>query len=98
MTLRLSLGLAAILANPPDLAIVDMMMPLKNGLDVTRETRANAATKNLPIILCTALDQQQWRDAALEAGTEHYVTKPFSVADLGSDVERLLGLGPHRPA
>lgn len=85
-------GLAAILDNPPDLAIVDMMMPWKNGLEVTREIRANAATKDLPIIVFTALDQPEWREAAHGAGAEHYVIKPFSVAALGAYVEKLLGL------
>lgn len=85
-------GLAAILENPPDLAIVDMMMPLKNGLDVTRDIRANAKTKDLPIIVFTALDWPEWREAAHEAGAEHYVIKPFSVAALGAYVEKLLGL------
>ncbi|HUP99217.1 MAG TPA: response regulator, partial [Aeromicrobium sp.] len=85
-------GLAAILDKPPDLAIVDMMMPWKNGLDVTRGIRANAATKELPVIVFTALDLPEWREAAQEAGAEHYVIKPFSVAALGAYVEKLLGL------
>ena len=83
-------GLAAILGNPPDLAIVDMMMPWKNGLDVTRETRANPPTKDLPIIMLTALDLPEWREAAYHAGAEHYLIKPFSVTALGAYVEELL--------
>jgi DNA-binding response OmpR family regulator len=85
-------GLRAIVENSPDLAVVDMMMPWVNGLDVTRGIRANGTTKDLPIMILTALHMPEWREAAYEAGTDHYVTKPFSVAALGADVERLLGL------
>lgn len=85
-------GLAGIVETPPDLAIIDMMLPWKNGLDITRELRANATTKDLPIIIFTALDMPEWRDAAHDAGAEHYVIKPFSVAALGAYVEKLLGL------
>jgi DNA-binding response OmpR family regulator len=85
-------GLQAIVENPPDLVIVDMMMPWKNGLDVTRGIRANVATADLPVIIVTALYLQEWRQAAHEAGTDHYVVKPFSVAALGDYVESLLGL------
>lgn len=87
-------GLSAILGDPPDLAIVDMMMPVKNGLDVTRAIRANPATKELPVIVLTALDLPQWREAAHEAGAEHYVIKPFSIEALGANVQRLLDLQP----
>lgn len=86
-------GLRAIVENPPDLAITDMMMPWKNGLDVIRGIRANEATTSLPIIVCTSLDMPQWREAAHKAGTDRYVTKPFSVAALGAEVETLLGSG-----
>lgn len=85
-------GLRAIVEDPPDLAIVDMMMPWKNGLDVTRGIRANEATSDLPVIIFTALYLQEWRQAAHEAGTDHYVIKPFSVVALGDYVEELLGL------
>jgi DNA-binding response OmpR family regulator len=83
-------GLRAIVENPPDVAIVDMMMPWKNGLDVTRGIRANEATSDLPIIIMTALYLQEWRQAAHDAGTDHYVVKPFSVAALGDYVEKIL--------
>jgi DNA-binding response OmpR family regulator len=85
-------GLRAIVEDPPDLAIVDMMMPRKSGLDVTRGIRANEATSDLPVIVFTALDLPEWRHAAQEAGTDYYVIKPFSVAALGAYVEKLLGL------
>jgi two-component system response regulator MtrA len=85
-------GLAAILANPPDLAIIDVMMPRMDGLQVTRAVRANPATKDLPIILFTALGSSQDRQAGFEAGAAYYAIKPFSVLALGAYVQKILGL------
>ncbi|MFL6088630.1 MAG: response regulator transcription factor [Aeromicrobium sp.] len=85
-------GLQAIRANPPDLAIVDVMMPRMNGLEVTRAIRADPAIQDLPIIIFTAMTRPEDRDAGLAAGTEHYVIKPFSVLALGAYVEKVLGL------
>jgi len=85
-------GLEAILANPPDLAIVDVMMPEMNGLDVTRAIRANEATRDLPVLIFSALVRPENQDAGFEAGADHYVIKPFSVLALGAYVEKILGL------
>ena len=85
-------ALEAIESNPPDLAIIDVMMPRMNGLDVTRAVRANPAIRDLPIVLFTALVRPDDQDAGLAAGADHYVVKPFSVLALGAFVEKLLGL------
>lgn len=85
-------GLDAIVANPPDLAIIDVMMPGMNGLDVTRALRANEATKDLPILIFSALVRPEDHEAGLAAGADHYVIKPFSVLALGAFVEKILGL------
>jgi len=85
-------GLDAIVANPPDLAIIDVMMPGMNGLDVTRALRANPATVDLPIVIFSALVRPEDQDSGLEAGADHYVVKPFSVLALGAYVEKILGL------
>jgi DNA-binding response OmpR family regulator len=70
-----------------DLAILDVMMPGLNGLDVCREIRAASA---LPIILLTARDAETDVVIGLEAGADDYVTKPFSVAELASRVRALM--------
>jgi DNA-binding response OmpR family regulator len=85
-------GLKAIEADPPDLAIIDVMMPKMNGLEVTRAIRANPAIENLPIIVFTALGRPEDQEAGHEAGTDYYVIKPFSVLALGAYVEKILGL------
>jgi DNA-binding response OmpR family regulator len=85
-------GLAAIVANPPDLAIIDVMMPKMNGLEVTRAIRANPAIKDLPIIIFTALGRPEDEEAGFDAGAEYYAVKPFSVLALGAYVEKILGL------
>ena len=85
-------GLEAIGAQPPDLAIIDVLMPGMSGLDVTRAIRANEATKHLPIVIFSALVRPEDHEAGLAAGADHYVIKPFSVLALGAYVEKILGL------
>ena len=85
-------GLDAIVTNPPDLAIIDVMMPDIDGLEVTRAIRATEATKDLPVVIFSALVRPEDQEAGLAAGADHYVIKPFSLAALGAFVDKLLGL------
>jgi CheY-like chemotaxis protein len=85
-------GLDAIVARPPDLAIIDVMMPKMNGLEVTRAIRATEATKDLPVVIFSALVRPEDQEAGLTAGANHYVIKPFRVSELGAFVDKLLGL------
>jgi len=84
-------GLEAIVANPPDLAIIDVLMPGMSGLEVTRAIRANEATKHLPVVIFSALVSPDDQEAGYEAGANHYVIKPFSVSALGAFVDKALG-------
>jgi DNA-binding response OmpR family regulator len=84
-------GLEAIVANPPDLAIVDLLMPRMNGLDVTRAIRADQATKDLPVVIFTGLMSPEWEAAGRDAGANHYVVKPFGALALGACVQKVLG-------
>jgi two-component system phosphate regulon response regulator PhoB len=64
--------------NPPDLALLDWMMPGVNGLDVCRALRADPRTASATIAIVTARSGVGDRDAALAAGADHYFAKPFS--------------------
>jgi pilus assembly protein CpaE len=82
-------GLAKAAAHPPDLAIVDVMMPGITGYDVVRRLRSTPATANVPIIILTARGQEIDQQTALEAGADVYIAKPVTMAEL---LERVNGL------
>ena len=86
-------ALAAIEAEPPRLAILDVMMPGLSGLDVLRKVRANEATKDLDIILLTARARDSDVDAGFSTGATDYVIKPFSPRELLHRVNALLVRG-----
>jgi CheY-like chemotaxis protein/MinD-like ATPase involved in chromosome partitioning or flagellar assembly len=86
-------GLAKAMAAPPDLAIIDVMMPGLTGYQLCRELRANPDTADVPILILTARAQPADRDAALEAGANDYMTKPVMMAELLERVEALLAGG-----
>jgi DNA-binding response OmpR family regulator len=76
--------------HPPDLAILDIMMPGMSGLEVCRELRKNPATANIPIILLTALAQEADISAGYAAGADDYVVKPFSPREFATRVNAAL--------
>ncbi len=83
-------ALAAIEADPPRLAILDVMMPGLSGIDVLRKVRANEATSDLDIILLTARSSDSDVDAGYATGANDYVIKPFSPRELLHRVNTLL--------
>jgi DNA-binding response OmpR family regulator len=80
------------LARPPDLALLDVMMPRLDGVEVVRRLRANETTRSIPIILLTARVQESEVARGIEAGADDYVTKPFSTRLLSGRVQAALGL------
>jgi signal transduction histidine kinase len=74
----------------PDLILVDMNMPEKDGLQVCRELREQATTRNIPIIMLTARGDEQTKLAALSAGANDFLTKPFSTTELHVRIKNLL--------
>jgi two-component system response regulator RegX3 len=70
-------------AEPPDLVILDLMLPVVSGLDVCRRIRESST---VPIVMVTAKDSEADKVAGLELGADDYVTKPFSVRELVSRV------------
>jgi putative two-component system response regulator len=76
--------------NRPDLILLDIMMPGTDGYEVCRRLKANPATRDIPIMFLTALDQLQNKTSAFEAGGADYVTKPFEILEVQARVESLL--------
>ncbi len=74
----------------PDLAVLDWMLPGTSGLALARRWRADARTRELPIIMLTARDQEPDKIAGLDAGADDYLTKPFSTNELMARVRALL--------
>jgi signal transduction histidine kinase len=85
-------ALASVAAAPPDLILLDVMMPGMDGYLVARRIKANAATANIPIIMVTAQIDRAARLAGLDAGVEEFLTKPVDRAALGLGVRNLLRL------
>jgi class 3 adenylate cyclase len=83
-------ALAAIAQAPPDLVLLDVMMPGLSGYDVTRKIRENPATALLPVVLATSLDPNQERIKGLEAGADDFLSKPVNQAELFARVRSLL--------
>jgi DNA-binding response OmpR family regulator len=78
---------------PPDLIILDVMMPKIDGFEVCRALKAKEETKQVPIILLTAKDRDADRKKGQEVGCDIYMTKPFSPVRLLDAVRELLGVG-----
>jgi DNA-binding response OmpR family regulator len=86
-------GAAAIdacMAEKPDLAVLDVMMPGVSGLDAIRAIRAEPALADLPVILLTARAQESDVETGFDSGADDYITKPFSPRELASRVQALL--------
>ena len=83
-------ALERIFEHMPDVVILDYMMPKKNGVEVTRCLRSNAATQRIPILVITASADDAPRKLALEAGVNEFITKPFSLVELTSRLRILV--------
>jgi DNA-binding response OmpR family regulator len=74
----------------PQLVVLDVMMPGLSGYEVTREIRADDATRDIPVILLTARVQEADVNRGFEAGADDYLRKPFSPRELRARVEAIL--------
>jgi len=85
-----STGLAQIRKAPPDLLVLDLMLPKLSGLDICKEVRKDTSLNRLPILILTAKGEEADRVVGLELGADDYVTKPFSPRELAARVKALL--------
>lgn len=80
----------AISEEPPDLIILDWMLPGLSGLEICRRVRSNRETRNIPILMLTAKDEEHDRIRGLNTGADDYVVKPFSIQELMARVNAIL--------
>jgi len=75
---------------PPDMIILDVMLPGRSGFDILRDLRSNDVSKNIPVMMLTARGQEKDRELALRLGANHFMTKPFSNSDVRDYVRNLM--------
>lgn len=78
------------LAEPPDVLILDVMLPGLNGFDVLRRFRADARGAGVPVVMLTAKGQREDRETAERLKVDVFITKPFSNAELVATISRLM--------
>ncbi len=85
-------ALEKVRAHHPDLALLDIQMPVKDGNTVIREIRADPQLSRLPVAALTAYAMQGDREKALALGFNAYITKPIEINDFRAEVAELLGV------
>ena len=86
-------ALTALEGRPPDLLLLDVMMPELDGFEVCERIRSNPAWAKAKIVMLTAKGREVERERGLSLGADAYVTKPFSTRDLVEQVKRMLDVG-----
>lgn len=81
---------ASILANPPDLILLDWMLPGRSGVEFVRDLRGMELTRTIPVILLTARSEERDRIHGFNVGADDFVTKPFSVGELIARIKAVL--------
>ena len=85
-------ALELVVRESPDLILLDIMMPRMSGFEVCKRLKSDPGTKDIPIIMVTALTEMGDIERAVEVGAEDYVTKPVNRVDLLMRVRSLLRL------
>jgi two-component system phosphate regulon response regulator PhoB len=81
---------ARLLEDPPDLILLDWMLPDTSGIDWARTLKASPVTKDIPLIMLTARSEEEDRVRGLDVGADDYVTKPFSPRELVARMKAVL--------
>lgn len=87
-------GMQAAVDQHPDLVILDIMLPRKDGLSMLREVREDPRTSNIPVVLLTAKTQGSDQLMGFQSGADEYITKPFSPAVLTNTIETVFRMSP----
>jgi DNA-binding response OmpR family regulator len=88
------LGLTLARERRPNLVILDLLMPYKDGFEVLRELKEDPVTQPIPIIVLSSSNREEDMVKALNAGAEDFVTKPFRARELMARVHKVLGKAP----
>lgn len=83
-------------SNPPDLILLDIIMPEMDGYEVCKNLKADRTTANIPVIFITAMNQEEEETMGLELGAVDYITKPFSLPIVRARIKTHLELKRHR--
>lgn len=79
-----------VLALPPDMIILDVMLPGRSGFDILRDLRDNEVTRQTPVMMLTARGQDKDRELAMRLGASLFMTKPFSNSEVRDHVRNLM--------
>lgn len=77
-------------AFPPDLILLDIMMPEMDGYEVCRRLKASAATAQVPVVFVSALDAATEKEQAFAVGAVDYISKPYQIQDILYKVQQML--------
>jgi DNA-binding response OmpR family regulator len=88
------MGLTLVRKRRPDLVILDLLMPYKDGFEVLRELKQDPQTRPIPIIILSSSGREDDMVKALNLGADDFVTKPFRARELMARVRRVLGKAP----
>lgn len=83
-------ALLRVAEEPPDLVVLDWMLPKVSGVEVCRQLRAGAETRRMPVLMLTARGEEADKVRGLETGADDYVVKPFAMSELVARIRALL--------
>ena len=83
-------ALEQIQGSPPDLVVLDIVMPRMNGYELCRRLKADPATQNVPVVMCSSKGEEFDRYWGMKQGADAYIAKPFQPTELVGTVKQLL--------
>ena len=91
-------ALDAVRREPPDLVLLDVMMPVMDGMQFLEQLRADPKIRNIPVIVMTAFSDDEWQRRALQLGISEYLVKArCSISEMISSVRQHVATSPDKP-